>query len=183
MGVKWLLAAMVAVLFRPEAFWSDARERLREVNAMKEYAAPLIAIAQFCKLPLFAVPRMAMLMAIIGFTVDVAALWLLSGAIAAVAGAKRAETLQQEVMMVLCYSLTPLWFVEPFGIAGTWRWIVMAAALAYALFIARLGMLTMLGDEIPEIEPFFGKSALLIATAAIISFLLQGGLLRFFTSF
>ncbi|NTW54814.1 MAG: hypothetical protein HGB15_08685 [Chlorobaculum sp.] len=182
MGVKWLFTAMVAVLFRPEAFWKDAHERLREVNAMKEYAAPIIAIAQFCKLPFFAVPRMAMLMAIIGFTVDVAVLWLLSGAMTALAG-RRSESIQRDAVTVLCYSLTPMWLVEPFGLAGTWRWIVMAAALIYSLFIARLGMLTMIGHEIPEIEPFFGKSALLITTAAIISFLLQGGLLRFFTSF
>ncbi len=183
MGVKWLFAAMVAVLFRPEAFWKDGRERLREVNAMKEYAAPLIAIAQFCKLPFFAVPRMAMLMAIIGFTVDVAVLWLLSGAMAAMAGSRRSESLQEDAVTLLCFSLTPIWLVEPFGLAGAWRWIVMAAALFYTLFIARTGTIAMLGDEIPQIEPFFGKSALLISTAAIISFLLQGGLIRFFTSF
>jgi hypothetical protein len=183
MGVKWLFAAMVAVLFRPEAFWKDAHERLREVNAMKEYAAPIIAIAQFCKLPFFAVPRMAMLMAIIGFTVDVAVLWLLTGAIVAVAGANRTESLQQEVVTVLCYSLTPIWLIEPFGLAGAWRWLVMAAALLYSLFIARLGMQAMFANGKLESEPFFRKSALLITTAAIISFLLQGGLIRFFTSF
>ena len=183
MGVKWLFAAIVAVLFRPDTFWRDGRERLREVNAMKDFAAPVIALIQFCKLPFVAVPRMAMLLAIIGFTVDVAVLWLLSGAMAALASSKRTESLQQDVMAVLCYSLTPIWLVEPFGLAGAWRWIVMGAALLYSLFIARTGTITMLGNEIPEIEPFFGKSALLVATAAIISFLLQGGLIRFFTSF
>lgn len=183
MGVKWLLAAMIAVLLRPDAFWREARERLREMNAMKEYAAPVIALVQFVKLPFIAVPRMAMLLAVIGFTVDVAVLWLLSGALVSLAGSGRSGSIRQEVMTVLCFSLTPAWLAEPFGFAGTWRWLVMAAALVHALFIARIGMQTMLASEIPEIEVFAGKSALLIATAAMISFLLQSGLIRFFTSF
>lgn len=183
MGVKWLLAAMVSVLLLPDAFWREARERLREMNAMKEYAAPVIALVQFAKLPFIAVPRMAMLLAVIGFTVDVAVLWLLSGALFSLAGSGRSESLRQDIMTVLSFSLTPAWLAEPFGFAGAWRWIVMAAALAHALFIARIGMQTMLAGEIPEIEAFAGKSALLIATAAMISFLLQSGLIRFFTSF
>ena len=183
MGVKWLLAAMVSVLLRPDLFWREASERLREVNAMKEYAAPVIVLAQFAKLPFIAVPRMAMLLAIIGFTVDVAVLWLLSGALVSLAGSERSETIRHDVMTVLCFSLTPTWLVEPFCFAGAWRWLVMAAALLYSLFIARLGTQAVLGGQIAEIDAFAGKSAVLIATAAMISFLLQSGLIRFFTSF
>jgi hypothetical protein len=183
MGLKWLFAALFSVLFRPEVFWRDARERFREVNAMKEYAAPVIALAQFVKLPFIAVPRMAMLLAVIGFTVDVAVLWLLTGAMVSLAGAERPESIQHEVMTALCFSLTPMWLVEPFGFAGAWRWLVMAAAIVYTLFIARLGMQAMLGSGEPGVEVFSRKSAFLLAMAAMISFLLQGGLIRFFTSF
>jgi hypothetical protein len=183
MGVKWLFTTIFSVLFRPASFWKEARERFREANAMKEYAAPVIAIAQFCKLPFVGVPRMAMLLAIISFTVDAAVLWLLSGAMASLAGSGRSESIRHDVMTVLCCSLTPVWLAEPFGFAGVWRWLAIGVALLYALFIARIGMQRMLGSEIPEIEVFFGKSAMLIATATMISFLLQSGLIRFFTSF
>jgi hypothetical protein len=183
MGVKWLFAAIFSVLFRPDAFWREARERLRELNAMKEYAAPVIVIVQFVKLPFIGAPRMAMLLAVIGFTVDVAVLWLLSGALVSLAGSARSESIRQEIMTLLCFSLTPVWLVEPFGFAGAWRWLVMAAALVHALFIARIGMQTLLVSENLEIDAFFRKSAVLIATATMIAFLLQSGLIRFFTSF
>jgi hypothetical protein len=182
MGLKWIFAAMFAVLFRPESFWQDARERFREVNAMKDYAAPVIALLQFVKLPFIAVPRMAMLLAIIGFTVDVAVLYLLTGAMVSLAGAERPESVQHEIVTALSFSLTPMWLVEPFGFAGVWRWLVMAAALVYTLFISRAGLQAMLGSAEPGVEAFSTKSAFLVAAAAMISFLLQSGLIRFFTS-
>ncbi len=182
MGVKWLFATMFAVLFRPERFWTEAREELGEVNAMRDYAAPLITIAQLCKLPLIGAPRMAMLMAIFGFVIDVAVLFLLSGAISSLAGSDRSETLQQEVMTVLSFSLTPIWLAELFSFLGVWRWLVMAAALLHAVLMTRVGMHALLDIETPKIEALWRKSGLLMATATFISFMLIGGLVRLFTS-
>lgn len=183
MGLKWIFTALFSVLFRPEVFWSDARERFREVNAMKDYAAPVIAIVQFVKLPFIGMPRMAMLLAVISFTVDVAVLYLLSGAIVSLAGSDRPESIQHDVMTVLSFSLTPVWLAEPFGFAGAWRWVVMAAALVYTLVIARTGMQSMLGNADPVVvETFSRQSAFLVAVAVMISFLLQNGLIRFFIS-
>jgi len=182
MGVKWLFATIFAVLFKPETFWRDAREQLGEVNAMRDYAAPLITIAQLCKLPFIGVPRMAMLLAIFGFVIDVAVLYLLSGAIGSLAGPDRSESLQVDVMTVLSFSLTPVWLAEPFYILGVWRWLVMAAALLYAVLLTRLGMHALLDIESPKIETLSKKSGVLMATATFISFMLIGGLIRFLTS-
>jgi hypothetical protein len=184
MGLKWIFTTMVSVLFRPDSFWKEYRERMQEANAMRDYAAPVIAIVQLCKLPFIGVPRMAMLLSIISFTVDVAVLYLLSGAIVSIAGsAERPEAIQNDVMMVLCYSLTPVWLAEPFLFTGSWRWLFMAVALVHTLFISRLGILAVLGHENPRIEAFSRKSGFLVAMATVISFTLINGLIRFFISF
>ncbi len=182
MGLKWIFTALFSVLFRPEVFWSDARERFREVNAMKDYAAPVIAIVQFAKLPFIGTPRMAMLLAIISFTIDVAVLYLLTGVMVSAAEAERSAPVQHEIMTALSFSLTPIWLAEPFGFAGTWRWLFIAAALAYTVFISRTGLQAMLGSGEPGVEAFSGKSAFLVGAMAMISFLLQNGLIRFFIS-
>jgi hypothetical protein len=182
MGLKWLFSAIFSVLFHPETFWNDARERFREVNAMKDYAAPVIAIVQFAKLPFIHVPRMAMLLAIISFTIDVAVLYVLTGVMVSAAEAERSAPAQHEIMTALSFSLTPIWLAEPFGFAGTWRWLFMAAALAYTVFISRTGLQAMLGSGEPGVEAFSGKAAFLVGAIAMISFLLQNGLIRFFTS-
>ncbi|MBN1928491.1 MAG: hypothetical protein JW764_02990 [Chlorobiaceae bacterium] len=182
MGVKWLFVTMFSVLFQPERFWTDAREQLGEVNAMRDYAAPLITIAQLCKLPFIGVPRMAMLLAIFGFVIDVAVLFLLSGAIGSLAGPERSESFQQDVMTVLCYSFTPLWLAEPFALLGVWRWLLMAAALLHAVLTARFGMHALFDFDAPKIEALSRKSGVLMATAAVISFMLIGRLTHLFTS-
>jgi hypothetical protein len=183
MGLKWIFTTMVSVLFRPDSFWKDARERLQEANAMRDYAAPVIAIVQLCKLPFIGIPRMAMLLSIISFTVDVAVLYFLSGAIVSIAGTDRSETIQNDVMTVLCYSLTPVWLAEPFLFTGAWRWLFMVVALIYTLFISRLGILAVPGIENPRIEAISRKSGFLVAMATMISFTLSNGLIRLFTSF
>lgn len=182
MGVKWLFATMFSVLFKPEAFWKDARKQLGELNAMRDYAAPLITIAQLCKLPFIGVPRMAMLLAIFGFVIDVAVLYLLSGAIGSLAGPDRSESLQIDVMTVLCFSLTPIWLAEIFSFLGVWRWLVMAAALLHAVLMMRGGMYALLDIKTPKIEALWRKSGLIMATVTFISFMLIGGLIRLFTS-
>jgi len=174
---------MFSVLLRPDAFWKDVRTNLQGVNVMRDYAAPVIAIVQLCKLPFIGIPRMAMLLSIICFTVDVAVLYLLSGVIVSLAGSESPESIQNDVMTVLCYSLTPVWIAEPFLFTGAWRWLFMAVALFYTLFISRLGILAMLGVENSRIEAFSRKSGFLVAMAIMISFTLINGLIRFFTSF
>ncbi len=182
MGLKALFMTIVSVLFHPEVFWTDARERLGEVNPMRDYAAPLITIAQFLKLPIVGVPRMAMVLAISGFVIDVAVLYLLAGAIGSLAGADRTEVLQMDVMTILSFSLTPVWLAEPFYVLGVWRWLVMGAALMYAVLITRLGMYSLLGLETLKIEALWRKSGVLMATATFISFMLVGGLIHLLTS-
>lgn len=183
MGLKWLFMTIFSVLLHPESFWHGSRERLREVNVMRDYAAPVIALAQFSKLPFISVPRMAMLLAIVSFMVDVAVLYLLSGAINAAASSDRSEAVQNDIMTVLCFSLTPVWLAEPFCFLGMMRWAVIGAALAYTLVIANYGMHAMPGFVNVRDESFFRKSGILIATAVMISFMLTSSLIRLFTSF
>jgi hypothetical protein len=183
MGLKWLVMTIFFVLFRPESFWKNGRETLREVNAMRDYAAPVIALAQFCKLPFVAVPRMAMLLAVVSFIVDVAVLYLLSGAVGALAGQDSPESTQQDILTVLCYALTPVWLAEPFTFTGQWRWLVMAVAIFHALLSSRFGMQAMLEIETSRLDALSWKSGILLATATMISFVLVSGLARFFTSF
>ncbi|NTU59090.1 MAG: hypothetical protein HGB00_09315 [Chlorobiaceae bacterium] len=182
MGVKWLFMTIFSVLFHPEAFWEEASAHRREVNAMKDYAAPVIALAQLSKIPFIAVPRMAMFLAIVSFVVDVAVLYLLSGAIVTLVGSDRTESIQDDVMTMLCFSLTPVWLAEPFYFSGPWRWLFMVAALLYSLLIARSGLKAMLEKEIPQIDAFSGKSALFLVVATMTSFMLTSGFARFFTS-
>jgi len=108
---------MFSVLFHPETFWKEIREHRRDVNAMKDYAAPVIAMVQLCKIPFIGVPRMAMFAAIVSFIVDVAVLYLLSGAIFSILGRDQPESVQHDVMTMLSYSLTPVWLAEPWAVA------------------------------------------------------------------
>ncbi|NTW51502.1 MAG: hypothetical protein HGB22_02775 [Chlorobiaceae bacterium] len=183
MGLKWLFRTIYSVLFHPEAFWKETSVRRREINAMKDYAAPVIAMVQLCKLPFMAVPKAAMYLAVISFIVDVAVLYLLSGLLVSVLGHDRQESLQDDVLAILAFSLTPVWLAEPFYFTGTWRWLFISAALLHALLILRSGMRIMLEKQIPQVDTLFGKSALLVAVATISSFMLSSGLIRFFTSF
>jgi hypothetical protein len=183
MGLKKLFMTMFSVLFHPETFWKEIAENRREVNAMKDYAAPVIAMVQLCKIPLIGVPRMAMFLAIISFIVDVAVLYLLSGAIVTLVGRDQPESVQHDVLTMLSYSLTPIWLAEPFYFMGTWRWIFLAAALLHAMLISRFGLQAMLDKEVPQVDALSGKSTLLVAMATMTSFMLMNGLIRFFTSF
>jgi hypothetical protein len=183
MGLKWLFMTMFSVLFHPEAFWKDNAERREGVNALKDYAAPVIAMVQLVKLPLAGVPRSAMILAIVSFIVDVSVLYLLAGAIASLAGRDRRESLQDEVLTMLCYSLTPVWLVEPFYFAGIWRWLFLAGGLLYTFLILKPGIHATLDRDVPHIEVLTGKSALLTFVATMASFMAMTGLIRMFTSF
>ncbi|HWR00225.1 MAG TPA: hypothetical protein VN371_00040 [Chlorobaculum sp.] len=183
MGLKWLFRTIFSVLFHPEAFWKETDGHRRDVNAMKDYAAPVIAMVQLCKLPFMAVPRAAMYLAVVSFVVDVAVLYLLSGLLVSVLGHDRPESVQDDVLNLLSFSLTPVWLAEPFYFTGPWRWLFISAAILHTLLITRFGLRAMLEKEIPQIDTLFGKSALLIGVATIISFMVSNGLIRFFTSF
>jgi hypothetical protein len=182
MGLKWLFMTMFSVLFHPESFWDDQGRRREGVNAMKDYAAPVIAVVQLAKLPFVGVPRSAMIMAIVSFIIDVAVLYVLSGAIAAVAVHDRSEKVQEDLLTMLCYSLTPLWLVEPFYFVGSWRWLFLGAALLYSFLILKPGIRATFGSESPHIEALTLKSSLLTLVATLASFTAITGLLRIFTS-
>jgi hypothetical protein len=183
MGLKKLFMTMFSVLFHPETFWKEVSENRRQVNAMKDYAAPIIALVQLCKIPFIGVPRMAMFFAIISFIVDVAVLYLLSGMIVNLIGRDQADSVQDDVLTMLSYSLTPVWLAEPFYFMGSWRWLFIVAALLHTLLISKFGLQAMLNKEVPHVDALSGKSALLVATATLTSFMLMNGLVRFFTSF
>ncbi len=182
MGLKWLFTTMFSVLLHPEAFWNDQGKGRVEVNAMKDYAAPVIAVVQLVKLPLVGVPKSAMIMAIVSFIIDVAVLYVLSGAIASVVGHDRGETVQDDILTMLCYALTPLWLVEPFYFVGSWRWLFLVAALLHTVLILKPGLRFTLGSESPHIEALTVKSSLLTMVATLASFTAITGLLRIFTS-
>ncbi len=183
MGLKWLFRTIFSVLFHPEAFWKETGVHRRDVNAMKDYAAPVIAMVQLCKLPFMAVPRAAMYLAVVSFVVDVAVLYLLSGLLVSVLGYDTPESVQDDVLNLLSFSLTPVWLAEPFYFTGPWRWLFISVAISHALLISRFGLRAMLEKEIPQVDAHFGKSAFLIAAATITSFMISNGLIRFFTSF
>lgn len=183
MGLRWIFSMMVSVLLHPEEFWKRARQELRDVNALRDYAAPVIAMAQFLKLPFVGVPRMAMLLAIISFVIDVAVLFLLSGVILASCSREPSESVQRDIMTVLSFSLTPVWLAEPFYFSGWWRLVVTLAALVYAVVITRFGMSVLPEKTQCRNESFSRSSVFLVAAASLISFMLTSGLARFFTSF
>jgi len=182
MGLKWLFMTMVSVLVHPDMFWKEQAEHGDEVNPMKDYAAPIIATVQLIKLPLVGVPRSAMIMAIVSFIIDVAVLYVLAGAISRLAGLNGADSVQDRVLTLLCYSLTPLWLAEPFYFAGEIRWLVAAGALLHALFIMRPGLLSLIDRETIPVEPIAVKTALFTVAATVASFTAMTGLIRIFTS-
>ncbi|NTU69109.1 MAG: hypothetical protein HGB02_09605 [Chlorobiaceae bacterium] len=183
MGLKWLFTTMFSVLVQPQAFWKEGAGRREGVNAMKDYAAPVIAMVQLLKLPLVGVPKPAMIMAIISFIVDVAVLYLLSGAIASIAGRDRTASMQDDILAMLCYALTPVWLAEPFYFANAWRWLFLVVALVHACFILKPGLHATLDMATPHVEALTGKSALLTSAATLASFMAMTGLIRIFTSF
>jgi hypothetical protein len=183
MGLKWLFMTVVSVLTRPEAFWKERRYADGEVNALRDYAAPVIATIQLIKLPLVGVPRSAMILAIVSFVVDVAVLYLLAGALARLFDRHRTESVQQAVMTLLCYGLTPLWLAEPFYFAGWLRLLFAAGALVLSLFIMKSGLPVLFEREFDRVSPHAGKGALLTVVAAMASFTAITGLIRIFTSF
>ncbi|NTU53011.1 MAG: hypothetical protein HGA97_04760 [Chlorobiaceae bacterium] len=183
MGLKWLFTIFISVLLHPEAFWENARKRFRRVNALRDYAAPVIAMVQLFKLPFIGSPRAAMLITIISFVIDVAILYLLAGAAFSGVSTERTERVQNDIMTVLCFSMTPLWLAEPFYFIKLLKWIVVAAALVYTLLISRLGMQAMFKIESRRRDAFFLKLGFLIIVATAISFMLLDSLTRYITSF
>ena len=182
MGLKWLFSTIFTVLFHPEAFWKDGGGRRDGVNAMKDYAAPVIAMVQLVKLPLVGVPKPAMILAIVSFIVDVAVLYLLAGAIASAAGRDRKPPLQEDILSMLCYALTPVWLAEPFYFADAWRWLFLVGALVHAFLILKPGLHAMLDLETAQVDALTGKSALMTCAASLASFMAMTGLIRMFTS-
>ncbi len=180
MGLKWLITTMFSVLFHPEAFWHD-REARHEVNAMRDYAAPLIAVVQFFKMPQVGVPRLAMIMAVVSFIIDVAVLYVLAGGIAALAGRHRRAEVQEGVLTMLCYVLTPLWLVEPFSFIAAWRWGFLALALLHAFVGLKAALPETFGAAMTA-ESLTWKADLMLAVAALASFVAMTGLMRIFTS-
>jgi hypothetical protein len=182
MGVKALVLTVLAVLFRPGTFWKELKRDDQGVNALKDYAVPVIAVVQLCKFPLVGVPRTAMLFSLVTFIVDVSVIYLLAGGIMRLFDRQQKENVQDAVLTILCYALTPVWLFELLYFTGGWSWFFAAAALSYALVIGRMGFAVMLDAAgAGRTEGFAGKAGLLIIMTEIAAFLVIRGLLRFFT--
>jgi hypothetical protein len=180
MSLKTLFLTVFSLLFTPGKFWRELKETNPSINALKDYAVPLIAVAQLVKFPLIGVPRTAMMFSLISFIVDISALYLLAGAVVYLLDRDYPEALQQRVMTVLCYSLTPVWLFEPFCFTGRWSWYYAAFALTWALFIGKSGFSLMLHEENAHREGATPKAALLIILVNIASFMVLRGFIRFF---
>lgn len=184
MGVKWLFRRLFSVLVHPVLFWKEVRDGEAGVNAMKEYALPVIAMVQLCKFPVIGVPRTAMILTLVSFAVDVSVLYLVAGVLTRMIGTRSRATVSDRVMTVLSYALTPLWIVEPLFFTGRITGMLFAAAaLVYAVMIIRAGLAAMFDDMGKNIDGLHAKSALVLVMASSASFLVMRGLIRLFTTF
>jgi hypothetical protein len=180
MGLKILFATVFAVLFTPGSFWRDLKNGDLSQNPLKDYSLPVIAVVQLCKFPVIGVPRTAMMFSLVSFIVDVSVVYLLAGAIVYLIDREQPEAVQQRVLILLSYALTPVWLIEPFYFAGGWSWFFAAAALSYALVIGKSGMSVLLEEEVGRFEWLPARTAVLFIMVNTASYLLIRGLIRFF---
>lgn len=131
MTLKNLFSAFAAVMVTPGVFWAErGNGRYRDMDAIREYALPLIALAQLLKFPIIGVPRPAMFYALFCFIVDVAVLLMLSGI-----GSKR-----RTEQGLAAFMLTPFWVAEPFYLFTGSGWIFALFAVCYVLLLQRYAL-------------------------------------------
>ncbi|WP_068867566.1 MULTISPECIES: hypothetical protein [Prosthecochloris] len=137
MALRYLFSAFAAVMFKPGFFWAARRDGpYNGMDAIREYALPLIAMVQLLKFPIIGEPRPAMFYALFCFSVDVAVLLLLSGI-----GSKR-----RTEQGLAAFTLTPFWVAEPFFLFTGSGWIFALCAVCYVLLLQRFA-LSRLGES------------------------------------
>ena len=112
-----------------------------DFNVIREYAVPVIALVQLAKFPLIGVPRSAMFFTIAIFLIDIAALYLITGAaVYLLAQGQQPKNFKAGMLTVVCYSMTPVWLFELFYFTGPWSWIFAFFAVIYTLVIGKNGL-------------------------------------------
>ncbi|TLU52156.1 MAG: hypothetical protein FDX12_02580 [Chlorobium sp.] len=182
MGVKELFSAIFTVLFRYRKFWRELKEEAlsEELHELKDYAVPLIAMVQLCKFPLIGLPRQAMFFALANFLIDVAALYLLIGGTAYLLEREHLEHIQDRMLKIVCYSMTPVWLFELLYFTGIWSWLFAFLALFYMLLIGRNGMAVMLEFYTGIAGKTLRNTALFVVTVNTSVFLLIRAVMRLF---
>jgi hypothetical protein len=182
MGVKELFSAIYTILFHNRTLWRDLKkgEVGDELSVLREYAVPVIALVQLLKFPLIGVPRAAMIFTIANFLIDIAALYLMTGGAVYLLAQERSERFKSRVLMLFCYSMTPVWLAELLYFTGFWSPFFAFAALSYTVVIGRNGVKLLL-----EIDEVLSASALkntilYVGMVNTIAFLLIRSAMRLF---
>ena len=148
MDVKELFSTIFTLLFRNNTLWRNYQEhegiKSDDYNVIREYAVPVIALVQLAKFPLIGVPRSAMLFAIAVFLIDIAALYLLTGAAIYLLEQGQPESFKDRTLTVVCYSMTPVWLFELLYFTGPWSWLFAFFAVMCTLVIGKNGLRTCL---------------------------------------
>lgn len=175
---------MAAILFSFRQFWEEFFSQSSDVpqgNVLKDYSVPVIAMMQLVKFPLIGVPRLAMIVAIATFLVDVAALYLVAGGLSGFIdnGRNRSQP-PEEATALAGFSLTPVWLVEPFFFIEGWNWLFAALSICYAFLICRSGLVVLAGRTMRPGRSAMRNSALLLVTVSTAVFFVERALLRLF---
>ena len=182
MGVKELFSAIFTLLFQYRKFWRDRKEGIsdEELNVLRDYSVPVIALVQIGKFPLIGLPRQAMIFGIANFLIDVAALYLMMGGAAYLLSRERSEHIKAGILTVFCYSMTPVWIFELFYFTGSWSWLFAFFALSYALIIGRNGLAVMLDFDSVIPAASLRYAAFFVVTVNTSVFLLIRAVMRLF---
>ena len=182
MSVKELFAVLLTLLFRNRKLWAELKESIpgKEFNVLREYAVPVIALVQLAKFPLIGTPRPAMFFAVTSFLVDVAALYLVGGGVLYLLARERSESFKAVILMVICYSMTPVWLGELFYFTGIWSCVFAILAMVHTIVTSRNGLVLVLDLEKAVFRSALRNIALVIAVITSLVFLLMTAAMRLF---
>ena len=182
MSVTELFSAIFKLLFQNSSLWHDLEKGNEgdEYSVLREYAIPVIAMVQLVKFPLIGVPRAAMIVAIVNFLIDIAALYLMTGGAAYLLVQERTESIKVRTLTVFCYSMTPVWLFELFYFTGFPSWLFAVIALGYTLFIGRNGLKLLFDHEKPLSASALRNTALFVVVVNMLAFLLISSIMRLF---
>ena len=153
---------------------------MEEVDELREYAVPVIALVQLLKFPLIGVPRSAMIFSIANFLVDIAVLYLVTGGAAALLGRTGSRNTQAKMVTIFCYSMTPVWLVELLYFTGSWSWVFAALALVYTLVISRNGLSVLFALDEALCGAAMRNVAFFLVMVNTVAFLVIKALMRLF---
>ncbi len=182
MSVTELFSAIFRLLFHNSGLWHDLKKGSEgdESSVLREYAVPVIAMVQLVKFPLIGVPRTAMIVAIVNFLIDIAALYLMTGGAGYLLAQERTESIKARTLTVFCYALTPVWIFELFYFTGFPGWLFAFLALGYALVIGRKGLQHLIELDKPFSASALRNTALLVVMVNTVAFLLISSTMRLF---